>query len=175
MIQIGAEEMSGFLLAVGEDVRQLVEGSDSLELRESLLLQGALDGLAKAVKDAQSLVKTNVLALLVEPVVVDGHRYERKTDGKWKPDGALIRQRVAEAARQEATHIDEETGEVIRDLEEGVRVAVNLMAALYMSPSGMPKAGGLDKLGAFKRDVAKWSATGWRLAVDEAEAEPDDG
>lgn len=154
--------MPADIRSLADDVAVVAERSDSLAVKEAAEMMVALDVLASAVATAASLVRSRLVGLLAEPVLIDGRCWSRKADGRWKPQ----QYRVAESVVRRAAIADTDTGE-LRSPTEAANEAVRLMQSLYVSPSTMPKTGGLEALGLAKRDVASWDQTGWKLDVSD--------
>lgn len=153
----------GDLQAVGDVVDWVAEQTDSMTLEEAVTIGEALRELSTKIALAKALCETQVKTLLDgQPARVgDKVIVERKT-GKWRPDQSRIKRRVVGMAG-----CDPSTGE-LRTGPQAAEAAVDLMYALFVSPSQMPKQGGMQKLGIDTPDIAEWEVTGSELKVVDA-------
>lgn len=154
---------TGDLQAVGDVVDWVAEQTDSMTLEEAVTIGEALRELTAKIALAKALCDTQVKTLLDgQPARVgDKIIVERKT-GKWRPDQNRIKRRVVGMAG-----CNPSTGE-LRTGPQAAEAAVDLMYALFVSPSQMPKQGGMQKLGIDTPDIAEWEITGSELKVVDA-------
>jgi len=146
------------LQAVGDVIDWVGEESDSFDAETAILVAEHLAGLARKIATVRSLCEAQARKRLDgQPIRVGNSIYHERQTGKWRPNQAAIRSKVVAVAVA-----DTDTGE-IREPREAARVAAELMAALYVSPSTEPKRGGLARIGAELRDVAEWERTGVEL------------
>lgn len=142
-------------------LRDLTEISDGMNAAEALEVLDELLTVKRHLDAAISLVKSQAVKVLEQPAQIGDTIWFRQEAGKWRPDARRIN-----AAVKEQAAIDMETGE-IRDGLEAAETAIALMRALYVSPSSMPKTGGLEQMNLTKKDVATWERTGWELGSKE--------
>lgn len=149
----------GDLDAVRDVITWLADGADDMTLEQAIEMRDALDGLAKMIGQTQSILEARALKLLDgQPAKIGDKVYIEKSKGVWRPDQSKIRTRVAMMSSCD------DKGEMLppRDAAEK---AVGLMYDLFVSPSTMPKQGGMKKLGLTAKDVAHWETTGRVLDV----------
>ena len=163
---MSAREMSDFLRGVAQDLDNLVEGSEGLEAFECIDIEDAIATLGAAVSRAKSMVRTQLLAKLEEPVIVGGKVYSKVETGKVRPKHDVIRKAIIRHAAAD------EDGEM-RDAHGAAERAVELTYALFVSPSTAPKVTPLEDVGLFKRQATRWERTGFDVAVTDAELEGD--
>lgn len=142
-------------------LQDIAEASDSMNAAEALEVLDELAVLKKHLDAATGLVRSQAVKVLEQPAQVGDTVWFRQEVGKWRPDTRRINQVVHQAAV-----IDRETGE-IRNAEEAAEEAIRVMRDMYVSPSSMPKAGALERLGVEKKEIASWERTGWELASKE--------
>jgi len=148
--------------AIGDVLDQIAEAADSLDAKESVEFMVALNAVNAKLKIAMTLCETQAKRTLDgQPIKVGDTLYVEKDTGKWRPDQSRIRARVVSMAA-----VDLATGEIVAGPIAAER-AVDMMYQLFVSPSTMPKVGGLDYLGLDKRDVADWERTGTALEAVE--------
>lgn len=162
---MSAREMSDFLRGVAQDLDNLVEGSEGLEAFECIDIEDAIATLGAAVGRAKSMVRTQLLAKLEEPVIVGGKVYSKTETGKTRPKHDVIRKAIVRHS------VADEDGEM-RDPHEAAERAVGLTYALFVSPSTVPKITPLEDIGLFKKQATRWEHTGYDVTVTDVE--PDD-
>lgn len=151
------------LQAVGDVVDWVAEQTDSMTVEEAVTIGEALKDLAAKITIARTLCDTQVKTLLDgQPARIGDKVIVERQTGKWRPDQTRIKRRVVGMASCDPT-----TGE-LRTASEAADAAVNLMYALFVSPSQMPKQGGMQKLGIDTPDIAEWEITGSELKVIDA-------
>lgn len=155
------------LQAVGDVLDWVCEASDSMTVETAIEFSVALTALIAKARMAQSLCETAAKTMLDgQPALIGDTLYVEKATGKWRPDQSRIRARVVGMSS-----CNPETGELVTAPEAAER-AVNFMYTLFVSPSTMPKVGGLDLLGLDKRDVADWEKTGSELSAVQLKGQP---
>lgn len=159
--------MSDFLRAVAQDLDNLVEGSEGLEAFECIDIEDAIAVLGAAVGRAKSMVRTQLLAKLDEPVIVNGKVYAKTETGKVRPRHDVIRAAIIRHAAAD------EDGEM-RGPHEAAERAVELTYRLFVSPSTAPKVGPLEDVGLFKKQATRWEHTGFDVTVTDAEPNDDE-
>jgi len=148
------------LQAVGDVLDWVAEQTDSMTIEEAMALIDVLAEIGKKVTMAKSLCETQVKTLLDgQPAKIGDKVVVERQTGKWRPDQTRIKRRVVGMSG-----CDPSTGE-LRSGTQAAEAAVDLMYALFVSPSQMPKQGGLQKLGIDTADIAEWEITGSELKV----------
>lgn len=136
------------LLAMKDVADGLSDLSSSLSAEQSVVLLDAAREAHKALANAIAFLESRAIAQMEQPILIsDGHgntsAWSKKAEFKRRPDMPIIRRLVNEVAIDAV--LDRSTGEV--SPSEAVAKAVALMEALYVSPSTMPKVGGVKELG----------------------------
>jgi len=152
------------ILAMVDVLKDIADQSDSLTVDEGVSVVEALSLLKQAVNQLSSLVDTQMVSILEQPRTHNGKVYFRATKGKWRPDHQQIKRVICERAS-----VDVGTGE-LHDRDTAVRNAVDLAYEAFVSPSTMPKAGLLTKLGVAKESVADFERTGYEIRVEDTNA-----
>jgi len=151
----------GDITAIEDVINELAEQTEQMSVEENLRMCDALDALSKKIATTRSLCETAAKKLMDgQPAQVDNKVYVEKTTGKWRPDQNKIRRHVATRSVCDAN------GEMMSPHDAAQR-AVDLMYALFVSPSQMPKQAGMKQLGLDAPDVAEWERTGSTLKVVE--------
>lgn len=154
MTDIGRHDLE----AIGDIADWLIEASDGLPIDKTIeLLEASLAATAK-MKMACDMLQAQALAIIEQPVVIGKTVWSKKRIIKRRPNQS----RIAAHVVVDATGIDQATGEMRNSVEAAER-AVNLMRALYVSPSTVPKTGGVEKLGLTMADVCENEHTGYEL------------
>jgi hypothetical protein len=149
------------VLAAVDVLNEITERSDNLELDEAIAFKEAAEQLKAAVGKCLSLLETQLRQQLEGQSRQVGTRlYTTKADGKWRPEHDVIRAKLISRCSVDGN------GE-IRRTADALSMMWDLMKALYIEPSKMPKTGGLDKLNLDKSDVSHWEKTGTRIEVVE--------
>lgn len=142
-------------------IDEIVGDVQSFNVERALEMLQALQGMASHLRQAIGAVETHLCDVLESPREFNGKLYEIKNAGKWRPDHDEIKQRV-----RAASSLDAATGELL-DRQMAVEIAVDIMYDLFVSPSTMPKTGGLERLGLDKPDVADFERQGKRVAATD--------
>lgn len=151
------------LQAVGDVLDWVAEESDSMTIEEAMAVLETLVEVGKKLAMAKALCETQIKTLLDgQPAKVGDKIVVERQTGKWRPDQGRIKRRVVGMAG-----CDPSTGE-LRTGPQAAEAAVDLMYALFVSPSQMPKQGGMQKLGIDTPDIAEWEITGSELKVIDA-------
>jgi hypothetical protein len=146
--------------AVGDVLDWLCEQSDGMGIEAAVEMAAALDVLAKKVAMAKSLCETQAKKLLDgQPARIGDKIIVEKATGKWRPNQSRVKGAVLARACYD------ENGELEEYPDNAAERAIDMMFALYVSPSQMPKAGGLKELRLKNEDVADWERTGSELKV----------
>lgn len=146
--------------AVGDVLDWLCEQSDNMSIEAAVEMVAALDALAKKVSMAKSLCETQAKKLLDgQPAKVGDKIIVEKATGKWRPNQARIKNVVLSRS------LVDDNGEREAEPDQAASRAIALMFSLYVSPSQMPKVGGLKELRLKNEDVADWERTGSELKV----------
>lgn len=164
-MDIGREDIAAF-----DDVlADLEDEADEMTLQRALDMHSTLEETGRKLKATISSIYTRVLNLTKEPVRVTGGMAVAQQTGKWRPRPlAEIRRAVVARAAYD------QKGERIDSPEEAAARAFDLMAAMYVAPSTVPKTGALEEMGMTKKDVAVWKHTGHELKITPISEVPDD-
>ena len=154
---------TGDIAAIGDVLDDIANRTDSMSVDEAMETATLLGELSKKLAVVKSLCETQVKTLLDgQPAKVGDKVIVERQTGKWRPDQTRIKRRVVGMAG-----CDPSTGE-LRTGPQAAEAAVELMYALFVSPSQMPKQGGMQKLGIDTTDIAEWEITGSELKVIDA-------
>ena len=152
--------------AMCDVIADMTETTDSMTVEEAVHLRESIVEMRRQAATLLGLIDTQLVTILESPRVIEGILYEVKSEGKWRPDhGKIV------AAVKQHSVVDTETGEM-STAPEATERAMKFMKDLYVSPSGMPKSGGLSKLGLDKSDVAHYEKSGNRLSATAVVEEP---
>ena len=122
----------------------------------------ALAQLEAQVKAAKSELTERALRGLEQPILIGNTAWSKKLSTKKRPDHEMILGRL----RGMLDRPDRETGELLT-VPEAVDRAVDLMVGLYVSPSALPKVGGLKALGLTLDAVTREESDGYKLVATE--------
>ena len=151
------------LEACGDVFDWLAEASDSMDAQTAItMLEGALAVQAK-LKVAIDLLRSQALKTIEQPILIGSVAYAKKPSFKMRPDQQLLARVVTELA----AHPDE-NGE-LPTASVAAATATNMMKALYVSPSTVPKVGGVKALGLEMDMVCREEHTGFELRRTEIE------
>jgi hypothetical protein len=153
------------ILAAVDILDDVGESSDSLTVEDAVVLLQAVEEVMAAARRAVGLLNTQLVATLESPRQFGNKVYEIVNDGKWRPEHGAVKAAVKIASVVDAN------GE-LRHPTDAVERCMSLLYALYVSPSQMPKVGGLDALGLDKADVAEFDRAGRKVRVTEIVEEP---
>lgn len=151
------------LQAIRDVAAALTEQSDSVTLEQAVILMREAKAAAATLRAAIDLLESRALSLIEQPVMVGNVVYSKKPEFKRRPDQTLIKRVVTEVAAA-----PDENGELPTAHDAATR-AVATMAALYVSPSTVPKVGGVKALGLSMSDVCEEEHTGFTLSITELE------
>lgn len=126
--------------AVVQVLDSLGEQSDSLSRSEALQFRGELEVLHSVLLRTRSMVDTQCLHLLEQPVIHEGQRWVKARKFVRRFRHADIAKRVAERSVY-----DPETGEMY-DARTAVALAVGRMQRIYCSDSTTAKVGELERI-----------------------------
>lgn len=143
-------------------LEEIAEISDSLSAKDAIEGIAQLTQLQVQLGTTIALIKGQAIKTLEQPMQVGNVIYYKDRVGKWRPDFQRIAGKV-----ESASLCDPETGEIYDRPNDAVHRAVQLMKALYVSPSTMPKVGGLERIGSSKDDVAEFERTGYEIKTKE--------
>jgi hypothetical protein len=146
------------LQAIRDVAAQLTEQADSLGAEEAIILMGEAKAAMQTLKAAIDLLESQALHLIEQPILIGKTAWSKKPTFKQRPD----QDRIARFVINAAVVPNEETGELPhpRDVAEA---AVAIMSGLYVSPSTVPKVGGVRKIGLDMDDVCQQEHTGFEL------------
>lgn len=164
-----SELTTGDFEAILDVLRQIGEESDQLPTSTAIAYRGQLERVSAELRRAQSLVDTQLLQLLEQPFVVDGHRYTNSPKRVRRFDHDRLARMIIGMAR-----IDRETGE-IRDVDEALAVAAHLFLKIYTSRSTEAKSTEIkSRLGVGdleEENLAFYETTGRTIKVYDLEEE----
>jgi hypothetical protein len=152
------------LEACGDVFDWLCENADGLSADNAIPLLEAAQQLQQKLKLAIDMLKAQALSGIEQPILVGSVAWSKKPSIKYRPDQT----KIAKAVVAVAIEPDHDTGEM-RDAETAAERAVRLMQTLYVSPSTVPKVGGVENLGLTMKDVTREDRTGWELKRTELE------
>lgn len=147
----------GDVYAICDVANQLANEADDLTADDAVRFLDAVAAAKKALGDAEAFLRARALTQIEQPIIVDGSAYSKVAAVKKRPDQALVQRKVVAIAAA-----PDENGE-LPPVVEAVERAVELMAGLYVSPSTVPKVGGVNALGLAIWDVVREEHTGWEL------------
>lgn len=150
----------GDLLAMKDVAEGLMDASTGLSAEQALVLLDAAQAAYKALGDAIAFLQSRAISQLEDnPVLIGRTAWSKVPAFKRRPNQAAIRQLVTDEAHARA--LNKETGEI--DPAIAAVAAIALMEGLYVSPSTVPKVGGVKALGAEMEDVMRDEHTGFEL------------
>lgn len=156
-------------IAAFDDVLGDLEGeADDMGLQRALDMHDTLEATRLKLKATMGSIYTRILNLTKEPVRVDGGVAVSKPTGKWRPLKANIREAVVMRSAYDTN------GELIANPRAAAERAIELMWAMYVSPSTIPKSGALEQMKLEKKDVMKWQQTGNELVIKTIDEVDDD-
>ena len=151
-----------------EAMKDVAEGlsdlASSLSAEQSVILLDAARDAHKALDNAIAFLESRAIQQIEQPILVSDGRgnttaWSKKAEFKKRPNMTVIRSLVNIAAIDAV--IDRDTGEV--SPMDAVAKAISLMEGLYVSPSTMPKVGGVKELGVEFDEVFVEEHTGYTL------------
>ena len=145
------------LLAICDVADRLAEQAGDQTAEQAIRLIEAVDVAVNALQAAKTLLRSQAISNMEQPIVVDNVAYSKVLDLKKRPQHAIIRKAVISQASQ-----PDENGEVPTVVDVAERV-YDTMVALYVAPSTVPKVGGVKMLGLNFGDVIVEEHTGWTL------------
>lgn len=149
------------LQAVGDVAALLAEQADSLSAQQAVELLHAARLADKALKMAIDMLEARAMQQIEQPILVGNTVWAKKPSYKKRPDQKLIQRVVIAKASQ-----PDEDG-VAPTAHEAATAATLYMAALYVSPSTLPKTGGVNGLGLGLGDVVNDQHVGFELKTTE--------
>lgn len=147
------------LLAMCDVADDLVNLADSLSAEQAIELLEAATKAAASLGVAITMLKSRAVSTMEQPILIGDAAWSKKPTMKDRPDHRLIHRLVVENALDAAC--DRETGD--RDPRVAVEHAVGAMEALFVSPSTLPKKGGVQSLGLAYTEVVTEEHTGYEL------------
>jgi hypothetical protein len=150
--------------ACGDVFDWLAEHADELPPEKAIEMLEAAQNLQNKLKLAVDLLRSRALSTIEQPILIGRVAYSKKPQIKQRPDQTKIAGKVVRLAV-----CDAETGEKLDDTETVAERAVALMQSLYVSPSTVPKVGGIRNLGMTMQEVTREEHTGWELKRTELE------
>lgn len=139
----------------------LIENADSLSAEKAIEMLEAARATQAKLKTAISMLETQALNSIEQPILIGRVAYAKKPSYKRRPDQTLIGRTVAEHASA-----SDDNGEA-PTAWEAASTAVVFMKALYVSPSTEPKVSGVKALGLEMDDVCREEHTGFELKRTE--------
>lgn len=147
--------------AVCDVLAQLYNEAEGMSAEQALTMLTEAHKVKAALAAAISELETQALRGMEGPVLLGNVVWSKRRDVKLRPDQGKIGAKVAGMAA-----VDRDTGEM-RSAFEAAQEAVDLMAGLYVSPSTMPKFGGLKAAGLKVDDVTSEEFAGYKLHQQE--------
>jgi hypothetical protein len=148
------------ILAAADVVAQLSEEADQFGAEDAIIMLQAVNRLLAIAKSCASNLEAQALVTLEQPILIGNQAWSKKPSMKRRPDLPKIAHRVADVAAYDGN------GEV-RPAHDAAELAVKLMEKLFVSPSSVPKSGGVSALGYDMDDVTREEHTGFELKVVE--------
>lgn len=155
------EVTKGDLQAIGDIAVWLAEESDQMSAEQAVELLTEARKVHRALGNAIALLETQALKTIEQPILVGTTAWSKKPAFKKRPR----QQAIAHTVEALATRPDV-NGEVPPAYEVAER-AVKMMSDLYVSPSTLPKVGGVKALGLEMNDVVDEEHTGFELKATE--------
>jgi hypothetical protein len=152
------------LEAIGDVADWLAEQADSLSAEQSVTMLAAARNAYAKLKTAIDMLEARALTTIEQPILVGRTAWSKKPEFKKRPHHALIQRTVVDMA----VVPNHETGE-LPDPRTAAETATKMMAALYVSPSTVPKTGGVKDLGLTVDDVTVEEHTGYTLKRTDLE------
>lgn len=151
------------LYAITDVANLLLQEADGIESPEQAieLAQEARKAIAVLTAAAKMLEAQALAHMESRPVLVGDAAYRKAPVIKMRPDQMLVKRVVTKVAAR-----PDEDG-VLPELDVAVAAAVDLMADMYVSPSTVPKVGGLRRMGLTLDDVCSEEHTGFELKRTE--------
>lgn len=159
------ETVAGVLKSWTVDADMYGESIPELEDDEVVAAWRACSALSSAVANLSMFIDASVKTRLDDGatlVLAPGTKLAVETTEGWKEaDHGKINRAVVDAALERA--INKETGEVSAGI--GIKAAIELMQALYVSPSTTPKTTPLKDMALVPSSVMNWGTTGkgWKI------------
>lgn len=151
------------LQTIGDIADALTEQSDGLGATEAVILLDAALAAQARLKVAIDMLEAQALRSIEQPIVVGHTVYAKRRVYKKRPDQETIRRLVADQAAR-----PDPNGE-LPPVHEAAQAAVGLMAGMYVSPSTVPKVGGVQALGVGINDVCRREHTGFEISRTDLE------
>ena len=151
------------LLAMKDVAEGLSDLAGTLSAEQAVILLDAAEQAHKALGDSIAFLKSRAIDQLEQPILVsDGAgnttAWSKKAEFKKRPNMPVIRELVNKVA---VKAVIDENGEA--SPYDAVAKAVELMEGLYVSPSTLPKVGGVKELGVQFDEVFREEHTGFSL------------
>lgn len=152
------------LLAMKDVAEGLTDLSGTLSAEQSVVLLDAAREVYKALGNTIAFLESRAISQIEQPILVSDGKgnttaWSKKAEFKKRPNMPAIRLLVNQVAIDAV--LDRDTGDV--SPMEAVAKAVELMEGLYVSPSTMPKVGGVKELGVEFDAVFEEQHTGYTL------------
>lgn len=156
-----AEISTADLEAVGDVAASLAEQSDMLSAEKAIELLEAARKAQMSLRLAVDMLESRALATIEQPILIGRTAWSKVASFKKRPDQARLDSHVFRAC---ALTID---GELVDSPTDAVQAAIEAMKALYVSPSTVPKVGGVRALGLELDDITALEHSGWELKRTE--------
>lgn len=151
------------LQAISDVAKWLAEQADDLSADQAVELLTEARKAQEALKWAIEMLEARAIKTIEQPILVGRTAWSKVPSFKKRPDNNLILRVVAETSAA-----PDENGVIPTPLE-AARTATDRMASLYVSPSTVPKVGGVKALGLNMADVTTEEHTKWTLKETELE------
>lgn len=153
---ISLSDLDAMLDVLGE----LLEQVDDMDAKQAILFRDKADDVRRKADEVKAFMNSRALTTLDgQPIRVGDNVYMPKPTGKWRTDHEKIKNLVAVRA------FNKPDGSGFENPRTAASKAVNMMYALFVSPSSVPKQGTLDQLGVDLKDFATYERTGKELKV----------
>ena len=149
------------ILAAADVCQSLADEASDYDATRAINALQALAQLEAQVKAAKSELTERALRGLEQPILIGNTAWSKKLDTKKRPDQEMILGRL----RKLLTKPDE-NGE-LPPVVESVDRAIDAMVDLYVTPSGLPKVGGLKAIGLTMEQVTREESNGYKLIATE--------
>lgn len=149
------------LKAATDVLQQLVADAEGLGVTKAIPLLEALAELEAQAKAVRSELTTRAIRGLEQPLIIGNKVWRKSPKIKLRPDqariGSLVRQLVVKP---------DDNGE-LPPVDAAVEATINIMSAMYVSPSTEPKVTGLKLIGKTVGDVCNEESNGYELKFQE--------
>lgn len=157
------EVVAADLQAINDVVQLLAESSDSLTTEQAIELIEAARKAQQSLKAAIEMLEAQAISTIERPLLMGNVVWTKVPSVKKRPVPNIIDKAVLTFS----AHPDGDG--VMPTAYEAAQTAINMMKGLYVSPSTVPKVGGVKALGLDMGDVCTEEHTGYELKRTELE------